>query len=180
MPPLDAIDTARLAGERLRPDHLDDLYRLHRDPRVMATLSAAGRPLPDEETRQGLRRGLDHWERHGYGIWLWRAKDDGRFIGRGALRHVEVGGGPEVEAGYALLADEWGKGLATEIARALVAVAFARLGLPDLVCFTLTTNYASRRVMEKAGFHYERDIVHAGLPHVFYRLTADQWRAGSQ
>jgi RimJ/RimL family protein N-acetyltransferase len=45
-----------------------------------------------------------------------------------------------------------------------------------VVCFTLTTNRASQRVMEKAGFEYERDIVHAGLPHVFYRITASGWK----
>lgn len=176
MLPLDTIQTPRLIGERMRPDHLDGLYRLHRDPRVMATLSADGQPLPDEQTREGLRRNLDHWDRQGFGLWVWRDRADGRFVGRGGLKHVEVGGNEEIEVGYALLADEWGKGFATEIARAAVAAGFERLGLPDLVCFTLTDNRASRRVMEKAGFRYERDIVHAGLPHVFYRLTADGWR----
>jgi RimJ/RimL family protein N-acetyltransferase len=46
----------------------------------------------------------------------------------------------------------------------------------DLVCFTLTTNHASQRVMEKVGFRYERDVLHAGLPHVLYRLSASAWR----
>ncbi len=48
--------------------------------------------------------------------------------------------------------------------------------MTEVVCFTLTTNRASQRVMEKAGFEYERDIVHAGLPHVFYRITASGWK----
>jgi RimJ/RimL family protein N-acetyltransferase len=51
-------------------------------------------------------------------------------------------------------------------------VAFEDLGLIDVVCFTLPANRASRRVMEKAGFEYERDVVHAGSPHVLYRITA--------
>jgi RimJ/RimL family protein N-acetyltransferase len=46
------------------------------------------------------------------------------------------------------------------------------LGLDDIVAFTLPTNDASRRVMEKLGFSYERDIEHAGMPHVLYRLHA--------
>ena len=80
--------------------------------------------------------------------------------------------GYEVEVAYALRVESWGNGLATEMARAAVQVAFANLGLPDLVAFTLPTNVASRRVMEKAGFAFERDVVHADMPHVLYRLTA--------
>jgi ribosomal-protein-alanine N-acetyltransferase len=82
---------------------------------------------------------------------------------------VEIEGHPEVELGYRVAAAWWGRGIATEMASALVAVARDRLGLADLVAFTLPYNLASRRVMEKAGFTYERDIEWAALPHVLYR-----------
>jgi RimJ/RimL family protein N-acetyltransferase len=59
------------------------------------------------------------------------------------------------------------------LARASVTVAFERLRLPGLVCFTLETNRASRRVMEKAGFRYERDFVYKDLPHVLYRQARE-------
>ncbi len=49
---------------------------------------------------------------------------------------------------------------------------FEHLGLAEVLCYTLQTNRAPRRVMEKAGFGYERDVVHAGLPYVFHCLTA--------
>lgn len=179
---VDTFQTDRLRAARLRDGDFDDLRRLHRDPRVMATLAPAGHPaggvLTDEETKQFLRHNLDHWDRHGYGLWTFRDREGGRFVGRGGLRHVHIGGNDEVELGYALMADAWGRGLATELARAVARVGFAQLGLPDIVCFTLTTNRASRRVMEKAGFRHERDLVHAGLPHVLYRLGAAQWRQG--
>jgi RimJ/RimL family protein N-acetyltransferase len=67
----------------------------------------------------------------------------------------------------------WGKGLATEIARALLKIGFEHLGLAQLVAFTITTNHASRRVMEKVGFTFERELAHAGLPHVLYRIRRD-------
>ncbi len=63
-----------------------------------------------------------------------------------------------------------GSGLATELARASVDVAFGPLELEQIVAFTPPDNVASRRVMEKAGFAYERDILHVGLPHVLYKL----------
>jgi RimJ/RimL family protein N-acetyltransferase len=77
-----------------------------------------------------------------------------------------------------LVPDFWGRGLATELARESVRVGFGVLGVADLVCFTLPTNARSRRVMEKAGFRYERDVEHAGLPHVLYRLRRNDWEAG--
>ena len=142
---------------------------MHRDPRVMATL---GGMRSDEETARYLRDNLDHWDRYGYGIWAFRNKADRRFVGRAGLRNTHVGGEDEVELAYALVADYWNKGLATEMARAILKVAFEDIGLIDVVCFTLPANTASRRVMEKAGFEYERDVVHAGSPHVLYRITA--------
>ncbi len=171
--------TERLIAERLRADHFVELRRMHRDPRVMATLAPAGAPnggvLSDEETRQFLRSHLDHWGRHGYGLWMFRDKADGQFVGRAGLHGTDAGGEEEVELAYALMAEYWGMGLATEMAQGVVALAFERLRLTEMVCFTLTTNRASQRVMEKAGFEYERDIVRAGGPHVFYRLTASGW-----
>jgi [ribosomal protein S5]-alanine N-acetyltransferase len=176
MKAIESFRTDRLVAAPLRPEDFADLCRLHGDPRVMATLSADGRPLPEEETRRALQRHLGHWERHGYGLWAFRDPTDGRFVGYCGLKHTEVGGNDEIELAYAVVADEWGQGLATEMAEAVLRVGFEHLGLTEVVCFTLTTNRASQRVMEKAGFAYEREIVHAGLPHVLYRLTAGEWR----
>jgi ribosomal-protein-alanine N-acetyltransferase len=159
--------TDRLIAERLRVDDLDELSRMHQDPSVMATL---GGLRSDAQTRQFLRNNLRHWDRHGYGLWMFRAQADGRFVGRGGLRHLHVGGHDEVELAYALMAAFWGSGLATEMAKAIVTVAFEHLGMADIVAFTLATNQASRRVIEKVGGQLERDIVHAGLPHVLYRI----------
>jgi [ribosomal protein S5]-alanine N-acetyltransferase len=166
---IETFRTPRLSAERLRADHLEGLSRMHRDPVVMATL---GGLRSDEETRAFLRRNLGHWHRHGYGLWVFRDERDGRFVGRGGLRHVRVGGADEVELAYALLAEFWGWGLATEMARAILKVAFEHLGMDQVVCFTLETNQASRRVLEKAGLIFERALIHADYPHVLYRIVA--------
>jgi ribosomal-protein-alanine N-acetyltransferase len=153
---------------------------MHRDSRVMATLAPADVPnggvLPDEETRHFLRRHLDHWDRHGYGFWMFRDKADDRFVGRAGLHNANAGGNEEVELAYALMAECWGSGFATEMAQGILVVAFGRLRMTEVVCFTLTTNRASQRVMEKVGFEYECDIVHARLPHVLYKFTASRWK----
>lgn len=127
-----------------------------------------------QQTREVLAGLLEHWERHGFGWWIALDAASGRFAGRGGLRRVEVEGAAEVEVGYGLLPDYWGRGLATELALESVGVAFRELGMRDLVSFALTHNRASQRVMEKAGFHYERHVTYAELPHVLYRRRAPE------
>ena len=83
---LGTLHTRRLVGERLRPSDLGDLRGLHQDPGVMATLSADGEVAPEGHTLEHLRGGLEHWERHGYGTWMFRDRAGGV---RRLLRPVE-------------------------------------------------------------------------------------------
>ncbi len=163
------VQTPHLVCERMRPEHGDELAVLLRDPRVAATMFADARPPSDAELDAMMEQKLEHWERHGFGLWLLRDRDTGEMVGRGGLQHTYVGGREEVEVGWAIVPARWGQGLATELALASVAVAFDDLGLDEIVAFTLPHNVASRRVMEKAAFVYDREIVHKGLDHVLYR-----------
>ncbi len=115
-----------------------------------------------------LEADTTHWEAHGFGPWLYRLAD-GAPAARGGLWRTVVDGTAETEVQYAVASALWGRGLATEIAREAVREAFDSLGMGELVCFTLPDNTGSRRVMEKAGFEYERDFMRAGLEHVLYR-----------
>lgn len=162
----DRFRTERLVAERLTAEHWAELRAMDTDPRVMATL---GGLRSEQQSRDYLQRNLEHWRSRGFGIWMLRTAE-GAFAGRAGLRQVEVEGEPEVELAYALVAELHGRGLATEIARAILEIAFDRLGLEDLIAFTLPTNLGSRRVIEKCGFGLERDIEHEGRSHVLYRL----------
>jgi [ribosomal protein S5]-alanine N-acetyltransferase len=165
---IETVETDRLRGTRVTPDDHDALCALLGDPRVGATL---GGTLSPAEVEASLAAKMAHWERHDFGWWLWRERATGDPVARGGLQHTHVGGRDEVEVGWAVMADRWGEGFATELGAASLRVAFERLALPDVVAFTLPENVASRRVMEKLGFAYERDVVHAGLPHVLYRIA---------
>jgi RimJ/RimL family protein N-acetyltransferase len=158
--------TQRLRAEPLSLAHGDELAVLHADERVMATMG--GRTATAEESRAWLERNLEHGAEPGCGVFVFRELATGRFVGRGAIRRIEIGGREEVEVGYAVAADLWGRGLATEMASALVDHASAH-GLADLVAYTEPANAASRRVMEKAGFAYEREVEHHGRLQVLYR-----------
>lgn len=165
---IETFTTHRLSAERLKFQHLNELYRMHQNKQVMATL---GGVRSDNETRLLILNNLYHWQRYGFGLWVFRDKVNNQFVGRAGLRNLEIEGKNEVELAYALMTNFWGKGLATEMGDKILKISFELLKLPEVVCFTLTTNKASQRVMEKLGFKYEREIIHASLPHLFYRLT---------
>lgn len=165
---IERVETARMVLERLRPEHLAAERRLFLDPRVGATLWTRPAPPSEAEIVDGLAAKDDHWDRHGFGIWLLRDRDTGVAVGRGGLQYTYTAGLHDVEAAWVIFPERWGQGLATELAFACLEVGFGQLGLRQIVAFTRPDNVASRRVMEKSGFEYERDIVHAGLPHVLY------------
>ncbi|MEH2291183.1 GNAT family N-acetyltransferase [Nostoc sp.] len=167
---IDIFTTQRMFAEYLQSKHLNELYRMHQNKQVMATL---GGVRSDEETRLLILNNLNHWQLYGFGLWVFRDKVNNQFVGRAGLRNTHVEGKDEVELAYALIAKFWGKGLATEMCEEILKIGFELLKLPEIVCFTLTTNKASQRVMEKLGFKYERDIIHASLPHFLYRLTVE-------
>ncbi len=173
-PDLGELRTPRLQLQRITQRDLPDIERMQADARTMATL---GGVRDATTTRRMVDDWIAHWDAHGFGLWIARDAATGAFAGRGGMRHTTVGGCPEIEVAYGFLPAFWGRGLATELADASVRAGFAALGLADLVCFTLRTNRASQRVMEKIGFTFERGVEHAGLPHLLYRLRASAWRS---
>ncbi|MEZ4708782.1 MAG: GNAT family N-acetyltransferase [Caldilineaceae bacterium] len=162
------FQTARLIASAFTFQDLDELCRLHQDEQVMRTL---GGIRSAEQTEHFLAEKINHWQTHGFGYWMFRHQATAEFVGRAGLQHIHIGGRDEVEVGYTVARAYWGQGYATEMAQAMIDVAFQQLALPTLVCFTLTTNLASQGVMRKIGFIFERAIIHADQPHVLYRLN---------
>jgi [ribosomal protein S5]-alanine N-acetyltransferase len=166
------LNTARLIGTPAGPRDFADLRRLHSDPRVTATLSADGATFSEDQTRAFLDRAAEHWKTHGFGLWIFRDQTSGDFVGYGGIKHAEVEGRAVIELAYAICSGHWRKGFATEVAMAALQHAFETIHLARIVAFTLPHNKASRGVMENCGFTYDRDVIHANLPHVFYILEA--------
>jgi len=159
--------TARLSAERLTEAHHADIHRMHTDPVQMELLGG----VRDEiQTREYLDRNLAHWAQHGFGVWIVRDIATGEVAGRALVRHLPLDGVDEVEIGYSLHPAYWGRGLGTEIAAACVRYGFDEVRLPSLVALTLPHNARSRHVLEKVGMVYERDVMHADVLHVLYRV----------
>jgi len=110
------------------------------------------------------------WQTDGVHKWMAYDRVDGELIGRGGLSYTEVDGTRRLEIGWAVRERFWGQGYASEIGRAGLALAFGELSATEVVSFTETHNTRSRAVMERLGFHYEREIRHYGEPFALYAL----------
>jgi RimJ/RimL family protein N-acetyltransferase len=122
-----------------------------------------------------------HFERHGFGLYAAELIATGKFIGFIGLNvpTFDATFMPAVEIGWRLAYEQWGQGLATAGADAVVRHAFEDLKLASLVSFTTAANFRSRRVMEKIGMVHDSaaDFEHPNLPedhplrpHVLYRI----------
>jgi [ribosomal protein S5]-alanine N-acetyltransferase len=155
-----------MRGERLGPEHQAAMELIFGDPRVGATMG--GVMTPEQVTDQ-LTLVAQEWEREGFGYWMFFDATTGEPAARGGLSPTEFDGRPEIEVGWTVAPDRWGRGLATELGAAALEVA-AELGLDDIVAFTLPDNAPSRRVMEKLGFVYEKTAPYKVYgDHVLYR-----------
>jgi [ribosomal protein S5]-alanine N-acetyltransferase len=163
---IELIETYRLRGERIREHHWQLWLNMGSNLTVMATL---GGIWSQEKAQNKLQWNCEQWKEHGHGQWMFFDKATGTFVGRGGIRKVIVLNKEEVELGYALMPEFWGQGLAVEIGRKAVSIAFDRFSYPSTVGYTLANNKRSERVLQKTGFSFEGNIMHANQPHVLYR-----------
>lgn len=144
---MDTLETERL---RLRPWTPADLETLHRwtsDPRMMEHMGRG--PMSRGETRAMLARTLQHYERHGFGVWLAEDRETGQPVGRTGLSYHRAWPHPDPEVGWWISPERWGEGLATEAGAAAIGHAFGTLGVERVVSICIEENVASRRVMAK-------------------------------
>jgi ribosomal-protein-alanine N-acetyltransferase len=142
------IMTARLLLRPLRRDDVDALAEVYQHPLVMRWIGS--RTREDVAREVGLQ--LEHQASLGWSFWAVEDRRTARVIGDCGLQPLEHRG-PEVELGYDLHPDTWGRGLATEAARAVMEQAFGPLGLDRVIAVVKPDHVASQRVLEKAGLH---------------------------
>lgn len=172
------IETARLIVRPWRDSDRAPFAEMGRDPEVMATL---GPLMTREQSDAGVDRMLAHQATHGFCFWAIERKDDGAFLGFCGLKadapapHLEG----EIEAGWRLRRDAWGKGYAREAAQASLAWGFANLAHPRIIAITTPGNIRSWGLMERLGMRRlaDGDFDHPALadddplkPHITYAI----------
>jgi ribosomal-protein-alanine N-acetyltransferase len=168
VPGATVLETDRLILRLLTRADLAPLAALYRDPELRRYFPDGVRSY--EQTRDELEWVIDvYYARYGYGLWATVLKDTGAFIGRCGLLPWEIGGRTEVEVAYLLDKRYWGRGLATEAARAIVDHAFATLPVDRLICMVDPANTASRDVALRVGMTLLWDdyVDEEGPAHVY-------------
>ncbi len=123
-------------------------------------------PTPDspEESARRLSRDRAHWRVHGFGRWTVEA--EGRPIGFGGVTVSKEFEG--LNLSYHLHPDCWGRGYATELVKEALAFSRDDLHAKRVIGLVRPVNMASRRVLERCGFDFERDVMLHGAPtHLF-------------
>ena len=163
------LRTKRLVGCKPVPSDIACFRVLDANPEIQKTLF--GRTHTLEESRERLRKFIAHWDAHGFGEWMFRL-EGGDFVGTAGLFRDAIDGNDVVALGYVLDERFWGRGYATEMARASLDVAFGDLALDEVYAVIEPSNDASRRVLEKNGFTYQRDFVYReNWPSALFRVT---------
>jgi RimJ/RimL family protein N-acetyltransferase len=158
------LRTPRLLLREFGPDDVDDLFAMDGDAEVTRYLGSGVPPRTREQCAEAIGRMVAGYRaREGYGLLHASRRDDGTFVGGCGVFPVPEG--DDVEIAYRVPRAQWGRGYATEMARAVLAHAFGTLRLPRVVALTWPENVASQRVIAHLGmrdagtaFHYGRTM----------------------
>ena len=180
------IESERLILRQWREADRAPFAALNADPQVMEHFPAL---QSSEESDAAIDRQMALIDADGAGFMALERRADAAFLGFVGVKPSPAGlpiaGAPEI--GWRLARHAWGRGYASEAARAALAEAFAR-GAARVVSFTATTNLRSQAVMARIGLHRtpELDFDHPALPrghrlerHVVYALDREARLAAS-
>jgi ribosomal-protein-alanine N-acetyltransferase len=167
---------------RWRERDLATFATLNLDPEVMRHFPST---LTPEQSAALVARIEEHFDRHGFGLWAVTVASNQAFIGYTGLAvpRFEAHFTPAVEVGWRLARGAWGRGYATEAARAALAFGF-ETGLEEIVSFTVPANIRSVAVMERIGMSrnpdddFDNPTLPEGSPlrrHVLYRISKAQF-----
>ncbi|PTW63264.1 ribosomal-protein-alanine N-acetyltransferase [Breoghania corrubedonensis] len=182
------IETDRLVIRGWKPDDGKPFAELNADPRVMTYFP---RCLKAEETLAMIGKLREKIAADGFTFMPVEEKGSGRFVGIVGLNRPvfpqPVSIAPCVEIGWRLTPATWGRGYATEAARAWLRFGFETLRLDEIVAFTVVTNECSRAVMRCLGMTERGHFDHPSVPedrsdlkvHVLYRMKSVDWKGAS-
>jgi len=156
--PLRERASDRLILRKFRADDLDELSIVFENPEVWKF--PYGRAFTRQETADFIDAQIEEWSTCGFGCWIAREKTTGRVVGYVGISVPKFLPEilPAVEVGWRFDPAAWGRGLASEGARAALEEGFETLGLDAICSVPQTDNPASSRVCERIGMKLEREV----------------------
>lgn len=159
------LETQRLRLRHWSSKNFDKYAEIYADEQLAQYI---GGQMDRARAWRHLAALVGHWTLRGYGIWAVEEKESQEFVGGIGLLFPE--GWPELELGYWLVPESYGKGYATEAGMKSRDYAFDQLGAKTLVSYIDPTNEPSKKVAERLGAGYEKtiELLDHG-PHCVYR-----------
>lgn len=170
------IETARLLLRGWREEDIAPFQAMGQDADVMRHLG----PLASwDDARSAYDRMVACQAEHGCCFWAIESKGDAQFLGFCGLKPGKPPIEGEIEIGWRLRRDAWGRGFAREAAEASLAWGWANLDAPRITAITVIANIASWGLMERLGMtrYPSEDFDHPDVPdgsplkrHILYRI----------
>jgi ribosomal-protein-alanine N-acetyltransferase len=165
------LETERLLLKRPSREEDEGLSGLWRDAEVRRYL---GGVVGEEVIEKKLAWQQIHWEQAGFGQWTVYEKANGQITGLCGLHHSQKG----IELSYDFYPAFWGRGIATEAARACLEDGFSRLHLECVFVVTQEANVASCHLAEKLGMQKVERLWEFEAWQSVYEITHQEWRKG--
>jgi [ribosomal protein S5]-alanine N-acetyltransferase len=162
------LRSARLVLRPIEPADREALHRLWTDPAVRRFLWD-DRVIDFATIDEVIARSTASFAGEGFGLFALRAPGGAELLGAAGIHCLAPGLEPELI--YSLAPVCWGRGLASEASRAVIADAFGRLGFARVLARTDTPNRASIEVMKRLGMQYLGEREEDGRPTVSYTLV---------
>ena len=159
------LETDRLYLRELTLNDFDAMLSIWGDAETMLYYP---QPYDREMLTAAMERQFKSYEENGYGLWAMILKSEEKLIGDCGLLLQEVDGVMEMEVGYHVNRNYWGKGYAPEAARACFEYGFQQLHRSRMISMIRPENQPSRRVAEKNGLQIEKEIFWRGFQHLVY------------
>jgi RimJ/RimL family protein N-acetyltransferase len=166
------LETKQLTLRMFRESDIDAYAEMVADPEVMRFIGD-GKPLSRPLAWRSLAMVMGHWRLRGYGLWAAEERGSGQLVGRIGFWNPE--GWPGFEIGWMLRRQFWGRGYATEGARAALEFGFTHLEQPEVISLIQPENAASIRVAQRLGERLAGRLDVMGQPALLYRITRAEW-----
>jgi [ribosomal protein S5]-alanine N-acetyltransferase len=164
----DGLETERLRTRFLNPEDAKVWTKFLSDPECIEFFPTAAFKTPADRAGFWIGKQLDRYKEKRYGLQALIAKSTGEFIGQCGLLLQEVNCRPELEVGYHIMREHWGKGYAIEAAKMFKEYGFKHKQSDSIISIIHKDNFRSQKVASKNGMKKDKETEWNGLPvHIF-------------
>lgn len=164
------FETERLFLRKMTADDIEPIFAMRSDADVMRFIRE---PQERTEALNWIKLVSSRWQKDKIGFCSLFLKSTNQFVGWCGLWELKETG--EIEVGYALHKEFWGRGFAVEASEAFLRYGFTELNLPKIVACANPNNSNSRRVMEKLGMTFDHIGKYYGRDLVHYSIEKNSW-----